>query len=187
MPISNELRWQIRVRANFACEYCGVTETSAGAELTLDHFRPKSKGGGDSPDNLVYCCPQCNWYKGDYWPKLPTATHLWNPRLEPFSRHFRLEEDGVIVPLTEVGELTTSRLQLNRVPLVAHRRQQLPDDVREKTALTPVRQYGFMRSLAADLKSQLEALRDRQRVVIVLRELAGRRFQTEKENDEIDS
>ena len=37
------------------CSYCG-----SGAELTLDHLFPKSRGGSDSGDNLVYCCQKCN-------------------------------------------------------------------------------------------------------------------------------
>lgn len=42
------------------CSYCGVV-----AELTLDHLFPKSRGGSDSGDNLVYCCQKCNSSKRD--------------------------------------------------------------------------------------------------------------------------
>lgn len=37
------------------CAYCG-----SEAKLTLDHLLPKSRGGSDSGDNLVYCCQKCN-------------------------------------------------------------------------------------------------------------------------------
>jgi 5-methylcytosine-specific restriction endonuclease McrA len=45
-----------------------VSETSAGGELTIDHYRPRAAGGGDEDDNLVYACVKCNQYKADFWP-----------------------------------------------------------------------------------------------------------------------
>ncbi len=56
MTLSPDIREKVRRRARFGCEFCGVTETDSGGELTTDHFRPRSKGGDDSPDNLIYCC-----------------------------------------------------------------------------------------------------------------------------------
>jgi outer membrane lipoprotein-sorting protein len=44
----------VRRRANFACEFCGVSETDAGGQLTVDHFQPRHKGGDDSLENLIY-------------------------------------------------------------------------------------------------------------------------------------
>ncbi len=35
----------LRQRFQFRCGYCGVRETDAGAELTADHFQPRSRGG----------------------------------------------------------------------------------------------------------------------------------------------
>ncbi len=37
MTISHTLREQIREYANFACEFCGVTEVDTGGQLTIDH------------------------------------------------------------------------------------------------------------------------------------------------------
>ncbi len=34
------MRELVRQRAHFACEFCGVTETDVGGELTIDHFQP---------------------------------------------------------------------------------------------------------------------------------------------------
>ncbi|HZP82505.1 MAG TPA: hypothetical protein VFB21_12765 [Chthonomonadaceae bacterium] len=39
MTITALLREQVRQRANFACEYCGVTETDTASLLTIDHYR----------------------------------------------------------------------------------------------------------------------------------------------------
>lgn len=67
MMIPAKTREQVRLRANYACEFCGVTENDTGGELTIDHFQPLAKGGSNDPDNLIYCCHRCNQYKLDYW------------------------------------------------------------------------------------------------------------------------
>jgi hypothetical protein len=51
--MTEALRQEIRVRDDYRCQYCGVSETDTGSELTIDHIRPKHKGGDDSPENLV--------------------------------------------------------------------------------------------------------------------------------------
>lgn len=66
MTISVETRFFVRERANFACEYCGVSKIDSGGELTLDHFQPKAHSSGDDLANLLYCCIRCNQYKADY-------------------------------------------------------------------------------------------------------------------------
>jgi hypothetical protein len=123
MTISLALRDDVRRRAGFVCEYCGTSETDAGAELTIDHFCPTSKGGADTLDNLVYCCPRCNEYKLDFWPESASAPSLWNPRTEPSTHHLTETEDGILHPLTGMGALTIQRLRLNRPALIARRLQ----------------------------------------------------------------
>ena len=44
---SDEIRQQVRQRADFTCEFCGISETDTGGELTVDHFQPFGKGGND--------------------------------------------------------------------------------------------------------------------------------------------
>lgn len=34
---------------------------------TFDHIRPRTKGGGDEPENLQLAHAQCNKQKGDSW------------------------------------------------------------------------------------------------------------------------
>ena len=109
MTIKAAVREQVRQRANFACEFCGISETDTGGQLTIDHFQPKKKGGGDSLDNLLYCCIRCNQYKLDYWPAHPDDPSLWNPRREPPSQHFLELDDGTLYPLTETGAFTLRR------------------------------------------------------------------------------
>lgn len=132
MTITADLRAQIRQSANFACEFCGVTEIDVGGQLTIDHYQPKTKGGDDRFENLLYCCARCNQYKMDYWPVQPGDLFLWHPRQEPFSQHFLVLEDGTLSPLTPTGALTMRCLRLNRPPLVAHRfrQQQREQEIR---------------------------------------------------------
>ena len=52
-------REHIKARDGHKCVYCGSTEN-----LTVDHVRPKSKGGTDTADNLVTACRPCNQAKG---------------------------------------------------------------------------------------------------------------------------
>lgn len=55
-------RKMIYMRDNYTCQYCGDKFT--GKDLTLDHVKPKSLGGGGGWNNLVTCCGTCNWLKG---------------------------------------------------------------------------------------------------------------------------
>ena len=121
MSIPTDVRWAVRQRAHFACEFCGVTETDTGGELTIDHFQPHTKGGTDAPENLLSCCHRCNQYKADYWPVQPEDPHLWHPRHNSIERHLLLLADGTLYPITAVGAFTLKRLRLNRPPLVAYR------------------------------------------------------------------
>lgn len=52
-------------RDGHTCVYC---RTSAGP-LQLDHVIPRSRGGADTPDNLVACCKPCNTSKGPRTPQ----------------------------------------------------------------------------------------------------------------------
>lgn len=53
--IDPEERQRIYARDGYACRYCGSVEN-----LSLDHVKPVSRGGGDQPSNLVTCCRSCN-------------------------------------------------------------------------------------------------------------------------------
>ncbi|MCY2986445.1 MAG: HNH endonuclease signature motif containing protein [Planctomycetota bacterium] len=154
MTLDTQVRDQVRHRAGFACEYCGVTETDTGGELTVDHFRPRAHDGVDHVDNLVYCCPRCNQYKADYWPTNLGAPALWNPRREPLDAHFLALADGKFYPLTSTGTFTLQRLRLNRPPLVAYRRRR--QGLAEESRF--LAQYRDIVALLEQLQSQYAAL-----------------------------
>ncbi|WP_204206108.1 phage replisome organizer N-terminal domain-containing protein [Mammaliicoccus sciuri] len=58
------------------CAYCGENAT------TLDHIIPKSKGGSDSPENVVDCCKSCNSSKKDkYLSEFINDSHKFGKKL----------------------------------------------------------------------------------------------------------
>jgi hypothetical protein len=121
MSISPQLRQLVRERAAYVCEYCGVSETNVGSELTIDHYHPQSLGGSDEPSNLLYCCHRCNLNKLDYWAETPEDLPLWNPRSSRFDEHILILADGTAYPITAIGRKTIAQLRLNRPQLVAYR------------------------------------------------------------------
>lgn len=57
-------RRNILKRDNNRCLYCNSKES-----LTIDHVIPKSRGGGDTWENLVTACTLCNHKKGNKSPR----------------------------------------------------------------------------------------------------------------------
>ena len=125
MPVTaHEKREKVRLVYRYCCGYYGVHEAEAGSELEIDHFQPRSRGGEDELENLVYCCPACNRRKGDFWAAegFSATRRLLHPRRDNLSAHLRQEIDGRVTALTDTGAFHVERLQLNRPPLVALRR-----------------------------------------------------------------
>jgi hypothetical protein len=116
---------------NFRCGYCGVSETDVGAELTIDHFQPTSRGGEDTPANWVYYCFACNNAKGDYW-QPGSLQRILHPLCDHLSHHTTEQEDGTLLGLTETGRFHIQQLRLNRSALVRHRleKRQLEQEIR---------------------------------------------------------
>jgi 5-methylcytosine-specific restriction endonuclease McrA len=54
-------------RDDYTCQYCGIRLTAD--RLSIDHVRPRSKGGKTSWDNCVLACVRCNTRKADRTPK----------------------------------------------------------------------------------------------------------------------
>lgn len=58
MHITKPSRAMIYARDHNKCQYCGSTR-----KLTIDHVIPKSRGGGDTWENMVVACSKCNTFK----------------------------------------------------------------------------------------------------------------------------
>ncbi|HZE71360.1 MAG TPA: HNH endonuclease, partial [Pyrinomonadaceae bacterium] len=68
-------RLRLYMRDKFRCQYCG--DKKGAAELTLDHILPRSRGGDNSPVNIVTACVPCNNRKSNRTPdeaRMPLLT-----------------------------------------------------------------------------------------------------------------
>jgi len=60
-------RKRLLARGDCQCVFCGKRMTADNS--TMDHVVPKSKGGQDTPANLVMACLTCNQMKADRTPE----------------------------------------------------------------------------------------------------------------------
>ncbi|MDJ0797377.1 MAG: HNH endonuclease [Calothrix sp. MO_167.B12] len=81
-------RRNILHRDGHTCQYCGYT----GDELTLDHVVPRSRGGGDSWDNMVTACVRCNVKKGSRTPQEARMPLHHQPRRPYSSLYFEVSK-----------------------------------------------------------------------------------------------
>jgi 5-methylcytosine-specific restriction endonuclease McrA len=79
-------RKNILERDRQTCQYC----QKRGEQLTIDHILPRSRGGGDSWENLVTACMRCNVHKGNRTPKEAEMDLLCRPRKPYSSLYFEL-------------------------------------------------------------------------------------------------
>ena len=79
-------RRNILERDRHACQYCNYR----GEQLTLDHIIPRSRGGGETWENLVAACVRCNVKKGNRTLKEANMTLRCTPRRPYSSLHFEL-------------------------------------------------------------------------------------------------
>jgi hypothetical protein len=150
-------RQALRKRFQYRCGYCGVSETSAGAELTVDHFKPRSCGGLHEPDNWVYSCHACNEFKGDWWP-VDSIRRILHPLRDDLGVHLAEQEDGTLAPLTETGAFHIERLHLNRQQLIAYRRERRFVEAPRQAQARTVERLGELEKEVQDLLAQVQKI-----------------------------
>lgn len=117
--IPRDLRRVIIERAQARCEYCQKPDDRQINPYPheVDHVIAKKHGGPTEPDNLAYACFYCNRFKGtdlaSLDPESGTVTLLFHPRTQVWDKHFQLNTDGTIAPLTMAGRATTRLLHFN--------------------------------------------------------------------------
>lgn len=89
-------RYNVFVRDQFTCQYCGERFTSR--ELTFDHVVPRSRGGKSSWTNIVACCQKHNLQKGNRSPR-EAGLRLIRPAFEPSP--FELDALARTIAMTE--------------------------------------------------------------------------------------
>jgi hypothetical protein len=162
MTLPLEIRKAVRAAYHYRCGYCGAPESWAGGELEIDHFRPLSRGGSDTLDNLVYACTSCNRFKSDYWPSndAPGSFKLLHPGQDTLETHIVEAATGRLVGLTPRGWFHIRWLHLNRPQLIEFR-QLYQHDQALREALTQAE--GIKTNLQKriqELETEVAQLRD---------------------------
>ena len=86
-------RFNVFLRDNFACQYCG--EQLPTSELTFDHVVPRSRGGRTTWDNVVTACGSCNLLKRS---RLPRECRMFPRHRVAQPTTWELQENGRAFP-----------------------------------------------------------------------------------------
>lgn len=115
--INEATRERVRMRAGYACEYCGTRE-GIGTRLRfhIEHIVAYQHGGGDELENLALACQLCNAHKGPNLtgidPVTQTVVRLFHPRRDRWDGHFA-NVGGRIISHTPTGRATVAVLNMN--------------------------------------------------------------------------
>lgn len=86
-------RQSIRKAWDDKCAYCGQPPIDERS-LTLDHVKPKSKGGEDMTTNCVPACKNCNHSKGSLeWKEWFRAQDFYTKEAEKRIMRWLLSDD----------------------------------------------------------------------------------------------
>jgi len=84
-------------RDGLKCLYC-----DSNKNLTIDHVIPRSRGGGNTWENLATCCSRCNVKKGSKTPgeaEMPMRHKPFKPGYGYFIKNFSMAYDSWTVYL----------------------------------------------------------------------------------------
>ena len=101
-----------------------MLEADAMFDFQVEHIISEKHGGPTTFENLAFACVFCNRYKGSDIASISPTTgelvKLFNPRVDRWSEHFSIS-GGLLVPRTQIGEVTVRLLQLNSNARVTER------------------------------------------------------------------
>lgn len=117
----------VAARAGHRCEYCLAPEAIFNVPFELDHIIPQALGGRTDLTNLALACRSRNVHKGTSGqardPKSRLTAPLFNPHLDHWDDHFRLDlRSGRVEGLTSTGRATARHLAMNSRRAVRARR-----------------------------------------------------------------
>ena len=118
--IPNSIRQHIAATAKHHCEYCRCPESFATQIFTVEHIKPRQKGGDNTLENLAWACAGCNALKHTKVegkdPQTAQKVSLFNPRKQSWEEHFAWSDDFTeVVGKTACGRATIEVLRLNKV------------------------------------------------------------------------
>ena len=125
-PDAEKHRALVTTRARRRCEYCHYLQRASNTSLEIEHIIPRSKQGETIPENLALACRRCNSHKSNKTDGIDPLTdervRLFNPRLDNWNTHFRLNiRTGRIEGRTVIGTVTVQELSMNDPVAVANR------------------------------------------------------------------
>ncbi len=115
--IPSKLKNEIALRANQKCEYCLLPEKISFYSFHIDHIRSLKHSGSSELDNLAYCCPDCNHFKGTdiaSFNKNEEPIRFFNPRIDEWSMRFEIL-DSMILGKAEIGTATEQIFKFNDI------------------------------------------------------------------------
>jgi HNH endonuclease len=122
---SIQTRLIIANRAQFKCEYCLLPEKVSFYNFQIDHIISLKHGGNNDLENLAYCCPDCNYYKGTDLGSVINDGKLirfYNPRTDIWSDFFEIVND-VILSKNDIGKVTEKIFKFNDIDRLIFRKE----------------------------------------------------------------
>jgi hypothetical protein len=122
---SNQTKIVIANRALYKCEYCLLPEKVSFYNFQIDHIVSLKHGGSNDVENLAYCCPDCNYFKGTDLGSIINDSALirfYNPRIDVLNGHFEIM-NGIILPKSDIGKVIEQIFKFNDVDRLIFRRE----------------------------------------------------------------
>ncbi len=123
--LSNKLKELVPKRANFRCEYCRLSAELSYFPFHIEHIISLKHGGKTISINLAYACPLCNIKKGSDIATIlnnpDVLIRFFNPRIDNWHEHFIIEDTGLIVSKTSIGEATIKIFNFNHPDSIIER------------------------------------------------------------------
>ena len=124
--IPTKLRSFVSLRADDSCEYCLIPALFSFFKFHLDHIISLKHGGKTKAENLANSCSICNENKGsDIATFIDTPNNLvrfFNPRIDNWKDHFRLDISGEIIAKTDIGKATMKIFKFNNIESIIERK-----------------------------------------------------------------
>ena len=132
ITISEFLKKKIAFRADFRCEYCRLSQKVSFYTFHIDHIKSIKHGGLSIFQNLAYCCPDCNFFKGSdlgtFVDSDDFLVRFFNPRKDSWQDHFDFQNGG-IYGKTDIGVATERIFKFNDPDRLIFRRQLIALDL----------------------------------------------------------
>lgn len=112
------------------CAYCLIPQTFLGGmrHFDIDHYEPQNRAPSLIAEysNLFWSCKRCNGEKSDKWPdpvEIMMGCRFFDGCIDDPKSHYIFEDDGILMPISDIGFFTLNNLELNDPDTVQIRRR----------------------------------------------------------------